>query len=92
MPRRVWLSCDYLVQEYSEPGEVIRLSINSTTLAGNTWADGLGWDVLQEVKRQCGFADRVAVEVYPEASNVVNVSSMRHLWILPEPPPFMWRR
>lgn len=88
----VWLSRDYLAQLFAEQDSVFRLSINRTSHNGKTWDDGLTWDELQEIKRQAGFGDRVAVEIYPEDANVVNVSSMRHLWLLPTPPPFMWRR
>ncbi|WP_441316779.1 DUF7694 domain-containing protein [Halomonas sp. hl-4] len=32
------------------------------------------------------------MEVYPDDANIVNVSNMRHLWVLPEQPAFMWRK
>lgn len=89
-PVAIWVSRDYLVQEY--PGQdAARLSICSTTPTSNSWADGLTWDELMEIKRQCGFADWVAVEIYPDDANIVNVSNMRHLWLIPEAPSFMWR-
>ena len=88
----VWYSRDYFVQAFSEPGDVIRLSINSTVPQAASWTDGLSWDDLMEIKRQCGFPHRVAIEIYPDDENIVNVSNMRHLWLLPEPPEFMWRK
>lgn len=30
-------------------------------------------------------------QIYPDDDNIVNVANMRHLWLLPEPPAFMWR-
>lgn len=88
----VWLSRDYLVQGFDGPGGVLRLTVCSTTPTADSWADGLTWDELMEIKRQCGFADWVAVELYPDDSNIVNVANMRHLWLLREAPAFMWRR
>lgn len=89
---QVWLSRDYLVQVFQEGAAIYRLSVCSTTPTAESWADGLSWDDLMEIKRQCGFASQAAVELYPNDSNIVNVSNMRHLWVLPELPEFMWRK
>ncbi|MGM0858608.1 MAG: DUF7694 domain-containing protein [Pseudomonadota bacterium] len=88
----VWCSQRYLVQVFSEDDGVIRLSINSTTLKESGWADGITWDELMEIKRQCGYGACTAVEIYPDDANIVHVSNMRHLWVLPERPTFMWRK
>ncbi len=87
----VWRSREFLVQAFDEGEGVIRLSVNRTTLLpdGN-WADGISWDDLQRLKGEAGFGDAFAVEIYPENCNVVNVSNMRHLWILLERLPFAW--
>lgn len=90
--RSVWLSRDYLVQLFDESDGVQRLSICSTVHTGDTWADGIKWDDLQAIKNAVGFADRVAVEVYPESDQVVNVANMRHLFLLPGRPAFAWRK
>ncbi|MDN3525677.1 hypothetical protein QWY79_10420 [Halomonas sabkhae] len=87
----VWISCEYLVQVFDEHDGIIRLSINDVMLEEDGWADGMTWDELMEIKRQCGYADRPAVEIYPDDDNIVNVANMRHLWLLPEAPAFMWR-
>lgn len=86
----VFLSADFLVQQYQENDGVIRLSICSTKRSGSKWADGITWDQLQEIKRNIGFGDRLAVEVYPEDSRIVNVANMRHLFVLTERPSFAW--
>lgn len=52
--------------------------------------DGITWDELQALKRQCGFGDRFAVEVYPADLDVVNVGNLRHLWVLQGALPFAW--
>lgn len=46
-------------------------------------ADGVSWDTLQAIKSDLGFADAWAVEVYPPDDAVVNLTNMRHLWIMP---------
>ena len=91
----VMRSAQFLVQIYEAPAPAkVRLSIIRTRLSGNEWADGINWDELQEVKRQAGYAEALAVEVYPPDHDTVNVANMRHLWIL-EPDldlAFVWRR
>lgn len=91
--RRVWRSCDYLVQEFDAPAPAyVRLCINRTTLTCNQWEANITWDELQNIKAQCGYSESEAVEVYPADHDVVNVANMRHLWILREKMPFTWRR
>ncbi|PIJ43286.1 hypothetical protein BOM24_08950 [Tatumella sp. OPLPL6] len=93
-PRRVavWLSHEFLVQQIAEENGVIRLTINLNYRNGNgRWQDGISWDELQQIKNAVGFSEYDAVEVYPKESDLVNVANMRHLWILPEPLPFVWR-
>jgi hypothetical protein len=60
-------------------------------LIGDRWADGITWDTLQLLKRECGHGERWAVEVYPPDTDIVNVANMRHLWLLRAPPPFGFR-
>jgi hypothetical protein len=81
----------FLVQIFAEAGCVARMSVARSTLDGDRWQDGISWDELQQIKRECGFNDHAAVEIYPRDIDVVNVANMRHLWILSEPPPFGWR-
>ena len=89
-PLEVWRSRDYLVQVYRDNGyerlSVLRAVLDTT----GRWADGIPWDDLQRLKAECGRGDRWAVEVYPASHKVVNVSNLRHLWLLPEPPPYGW--
>lgn len=92
--RPTWRSRDFLAVRYEEsfPGVLCRLSVCRTMIdARGEWLEGITWDQLQRVKRQCGFADHWAVEVFPPEADVVNVSNMRHLWIMAEPLPFGWR-
>lgn len=91
LPARAWLSKKYMVQLWDEPRRVKRLSVIRTKIntAGH-WQDGLTWDELMEIKRELGFGDVYAVEIYPRDSDIVNVANMRHLFLLPEPLSIGW--
>lgn len=82
-PIRAFRSRDFLAQIFAEPNGNIRISVNRTDQnKDGTWKDGISWDELQEIKRQIGYGDRLAVEIYPPDRDVVNVANMRHLWVL----------
>jgi hypothetical protein len=89
---RVLRSRDFLVQVLQEADGVLRLSIQRTAFdkASGRWKDGIGWDDIQHLKTLAGYGDRPAVELYPPDANVVNVANIRHIWILPEAPSWMW--
>lgn len=92
-PVKVWRSRHFLAVLYQEPRKVnLRLSVSRTTLRDDgRFMDGITWDELQSVKSECGYGDCDAVELYPRDCDVVNVSNMRHLWLLPGLAPFAWR-
>ena len=91
--REVWRSRKYLVQVHVVVGGVERLSVQRTELdAVGRWRDGIPWEDLQRLKAECGRGGYAAVEIYPPDGDVVNVANMRHLWVLPFPPAFMWRQ
>lgn len=90
--RYFWRSRDFCVQGFHEKAGWIRLSVCRCALKSNgDWEEGISWDQLQRLKRECGFGDRDAFEIYPADGNVVNVANMRHLWISPEPLTQTWR-
>lgn len=91
----VMRSRGFLVQIFGEDGEMLRLSVNRTEWdqRQNRFRDDISWDDLQQLKAEAGYADRVAIEVFPPDRLIVNVANMRHLWILPEGAhrmPFVW--
>src|SRR5690606_29982804 len=88
----VYVSRDYLVQIFDEGNGIKRITVNRVAIGGTTWDDGITWDELQRIKAEVGYAAEWAVEVFPADDQVVNVSSMRHLWVLPEPPAFAWQK
>lgn len=88
----VWRSRDYLVQVFDEDG-IERLSVARTSIDTNSgrWVDGISWDDLQRIKRECGRGMFNAVEIFPADKDIVNVANMRHLWVIRAPLPFGWR-
>lgn len=90
--KQVYLNNEFLVQEFHEDNNVIRLSVCSVKRKGSKWVDGITWDQLNEIKSKVGFSNMFALECYPEQKNIVNVANMRHLWILPERLPFAWQK
>lgn len=80
----VWRSNRYLVQVYEHSsGAVQRISVNRTDIdvEDGRWQDGIAWDTLQRLKRECMRGDWEGVEIYPADADIVNVANMRHLWV-----------
>lgn len=76
-----WLNNIYSVQEVpqaTEWGEVLCLMI-----ARHDKQPIRSWPDLQRIKDELIGCDRVAVEVYPAAADVVDQAPMSHLWVLP---------
>lgn len=88
---RVLRNRKFLVQIFTHEGAV-RLSVIRTEWDDRrgSWRADISWDDLQQLKREAGFGDKCAVELFPPDENVVNVANMRHLFITPCPV-FMWR-
>ncbi len=92
-PARVWRSREFFVMQFTAPSPAAcRLSVLRTQVAGDRWKDGISWDDLQRIKRECGFGDFDAVEVYPQDRDIVNVANIRHLWVMEAPLAFKWRK
>lgn len=91
-PIEAWRSRNFLLQVFSEPNGIERLSICRTSHNGERWQENISWDELQRLKSECGRGGKDAVEVYPPDDDVVNVANMRHIWILNERLPFVWRK
>lgn len=95
VPDKAWRSNKYLVQLYTVksayfPG-LVRLSINRVKMgAKGRWHEDLTWDELHAIKQELGYGSWYGLEVYPCDKDVVNVASMRHLWLMPEPLPIGW--
>lgn len=91
-PFKVFRTKDYLIQVYKETTGHIRISVNKIMVTDTgDWEEDIPWDTLMWVKRKIGYGDYHAVEVYPKDDDVVNVANIRHLFVLDEPLPFIWR-
>jgi len=89
----VWRSYHFLVQVFLCHGAVCRLSVCRTKMRGNgRWEENITWDDLQRLKREAGFGEYDAVEIYPQDRDLVNVASMRHLFVMNEPFELAWRK
>ena len=94
IPIKVWRSRDYLAVLYEQRANGMRrLTVNSTRRtasrkrkSGTDWRDGITWDELQRIKNETLSPDVWCVEVYPAEKELVDVSNMRHLWVLDGPP------
>lgn len=91
-PDRVWRSKTFLVQVFPEVDGAIRMSVARTELGKDgRWKDGITWDELQRLKREAGYGQCDAVELFPADRDLVNVANMRHLWILLDAPAWKWK-
>lgn len=86
-PARVWVSCRHTAMLFPDG----RLSFSIARVGDDgRFLDGMDWDELNRLKSEAGFGDRWAVECFPPKDEIVNVSNMRHLWLLDAPPVFGW--
>ncbi len=89
-PLRVWCSRMFTAQLFDDGGrERLSISVARVNERGG-FQDGLTWDELQQLKCEAGFGERWAIEVYPPDSRIVNVSNIRHLWLLDSTPAVGW--
>jgi hypothetical protein len=92
-PFRVMRSRFHLVILFHDPCGFVRMTVCRTEIDDmGRWLQDITWDNLQSIKRVAGYGDAWAVECFPADNDTVNVAAMRHLWILPEPPPYGWRK
>jgi hypothetical protein len=90
----VFISRKFLVQVYQESTEeyptLYRLSVNRVKRNQHGWAENITWEELQQIKREIGYGDWFAVEIYPRDKDAVNVANMRHLWLFEKPLSVGW--
>jgi len=80
----VMRSRDFIVRIASNDSS-LALAVMRTELDQNTRRHkaGISWDELQRLKREAGYGDWYAVEVFPPDARTFNETNMRHLWLLP---------
>ena len=72
-----WYSPEFIAGLFRQDG-VLRFSVARAEVSGNP----LSWEELMQVKRDCGFGDYDAVEVYPKDSDIFNTGNIRHLYFI----------
>lgn len=85
--RETWRSIGYLNNRYSvqisevdtEWGMVLHLWVRR-----HDGAMPSSWSDLQRIKTESAGPERVAVQVFPSESGLVDSANMAHLWVLPE--------
>lgn len=50
----------------------------------NDGSRDIPWNVKQEIKNELWGKDRIAIEVFPQDKNLVDVQDCYHLWIMPK--------
>lgn len=92
VPLRAWRSKYFAAVLYDEGvAKPHRLTVNRAAFADDgRFSGGITWDELMQVKRECGFGERDALELFPADRDVVDVNNLRHLWILTERSPLTW--
>lgn len=89
-----WRSKGFYLFVYKNEDGSERLEVHRTTpdLKRQRWKDGITWDELQGLKRQCGRGAKMAIEVYPSDNDIIDVGNLRHLWIVGDGLPFIWAK
>lgn len=80
--RSCWHNNIYAIQVFARQtadGEALQLTINR-----HDNEEIEGWSDLQRIKNEVVGAHRVAIEIYPPESEVMDQANMRHLFVLPE--------
>ena len=91
-PIRAWRSRTHLAVLYIDRYR-LRLTVQRTKLRADGYSEeGITWDDLMRLKREAGFGEQWAVECYPPDAEVVDVASMRHLWLLSDEPVVGWKK
>jgi len=97
-PIKVFRSDRILVQVFQEDQGLIRIAANICEIVMSVnppfwkYKDGLTWNDLQKIKNEVGYANKDAVEIFPNADDEVEIFNIRHLWVCPTPVWFAWRK
>lgn len=76
---RIWKNNLYVVQVFPKPNGITLLMVRR-----NDAAPIRSWSDMQRIKNELMGDHRVAVEIYPAESDVVDQANMYHLWVYPD--------
>lgn len=76
---RIWKNNLYIVQEFPKSEGMTLLMVRR-----NDAAPIRSWSDMQRIKNELMGEDRVAVEVYPAESDLIDLANMYHLWVFQE--------
>lgn len=77
----IHVSSLYVVLVYERAtalGQVVHLAVRRADSK-----PGIGWSHLQRIKNDLVGPERLAIEIYPPESEIVDEAHMYHLWVLP---------
>ena len=79
-----WCSRHFIATLFQYVDGTKRLNIHRAKIDPDTyrWVGDITWDELMEVKRQCGYGNEFAIEIFPEDENIIDTDNVRHLWII----------
>lgn len=82
----IWVSNSFRLAVFVHADGTEQLNIHRTHIdhENDAWKDGITWDEMMELKRQCGRGERDFFEWFPRDSNIVNNGNFRHLWLANE--------
>lgn len=86
-PFCTWRCDRFTVYAYKADEDAIELRISShrfTPIASQQCEEITRKD-MENIKEECGYGDRMAVEIYPKTENNPAHRNSRYLWILPNP-------
>ena len=73
-----------LMTEWGRVEHAVITRIDAASFLSSDGSADVSWAIKQEIKNELFGKDRVAIEVFPEESKLVDVCDCYHLWILPK--------
>lgn len=81
-PKETWCSKSFLVEifDVNKNWERMRVHRNAFNPTFTAYLDGISWDTVMDLKRECGRGDREAVELFPRDIHSIPFQ-VRHFWV-----------
>jgi len=80
-----WGKVEHAAITYKPEGFKVNSSIDEVINSlSNDGSRDIPWNVKQEIKNELWGKDRIAIEVFPQEKNLIDVQDIYHLWIMPK--------